>query len=80
MTGVLANGYSFESTQRELSNEYQHDRVSMLFRNLCVRVLWTKVISALKGLRFVFARNNNDNNNNDTTTATTTNNKSDDGD
>ena len=51
MTGTLANGYSFESTQRELSNEYQHDRVWMLFRNLCVRVLWTKVVSALKGLK-----------------------------
>ena len=27
ITETLANGYSFESTQRELSNEYQHDRV-----------------------------------------------------
>ena len=27
MTETLANGYSYESTQRELSNEYQHDRV-----------------------------------------------------
>ena len=27
MTETLANGYSSESTQRELSNEYQHDRV-----------------------------------------------------
>ena len=26
-TETLANGYSTESTQRELSNEYQHDRV-----------------------------------------------------
>ena len=24
---TLANGYSFDSTQQELSNEYQHDRV-----------------------------------------------------
>ena len=32
MTETLANGYSSESTQRELSNEYQHDRVSMVFR------------------------------------------------
>ena len=24
---TLSNGYSFESTQRELSNEYQNDRV-----------------------------------------------------
>ena len=33
MTETLAHGYSFESTQQELSNEYQHDRVSMVFKN-----------------------------------------------
>ena len=38
MTETLANGYSSESTQRELSNEYQHD------------VLWMKVALALEGL------------------------------
>ena len=27
MTETLAHGYSDESTQQELSNEYQHDRV-----------------------------------------------------
>ena len=27
MTETLAYGYSYESTQRELSNEYQDDRV-----------------------------------------------------
>ena len=27
MMETLAHGYSSESTQRELSNEYQHDRV-----------------------------------------------------
>ena len=27
MIETLAPGYSYESTQRELSNEYQHDRV-----------------------------------------------------
>ena len=37
MTETLANGYSFENTQQELSNEYQHDRVSMVFKNLCIR-------------------------------------------
>ena len=31
MTETMANGYSSESTQRELSNEYQHDRVFMDF-------------------------------------------------
>ena len=44
---TLANGYSSESTQQELSNEYQYDRV---FKNLCVLVLWMKVASALAGL------------------------------
>ena len=40
MTETLTNGYSSERTQRELSNEYQHDRVSMFFKNLCVLVLF----------------------------------------
>ena len=51
MTETLAYGYSSESSQRELSNEYQHDRVEMVFKHLCVLVLWTKVASALEGLR-----------------------------
>ena len=51
MTETLANGYSSESTQRELSNEYQHDRVWMVFKNLCICVLWSKVALALEGLK-----------------------------
>ena len=35
---------------KELSNEYQHDRVYMIFKYLCILVLWTKVASALEGL------------------------------
>ena len=50
MIETLANGYSSESTQQELSNEYQHDRVSMVFQESCILVLWTKVVSALEGL------------------------------
>ena len=50
MTKTRANGYSSESTQCELSNEYQHDRVYMVFKNLCILVFWTNVSSALKGL------------------------------
>ena len=38
---------SSESTQRELSNGYQHDRVSMVFKNFCVLVLCTNVASVL---------------------------------
>ena len=49
-TETLAYGYPSESTQRELSNEYQHDSVEMVFKNRCVLVLRTKVATALKGL------------------------------
>ena len=39
MTETLTHGYSSESTQRELSNEYKHERVQMVFkkslRNKC---------------------------------------------
>ena len=33
MAETLANGYSSESTQRELSNEFQHDMVKMVFKS-----------------------------------------------
>ena len=39
-----------ENTQRELSNEYQHDRVKMLFKRLYILVLRMKVTLALEGL------------------------------
>ena len=52
MIEPLANGYSSESTQRELSNEYQHDRVYVVFKNLCIFVFWTKVVIALEGLTY----------------------------
>ena len=48
MTEIMANGYSSESAQRRLSNEYQHDRVWMVLKTLCI-FLWT-VASAWKGL------------------------------
>ena len=51
MVENLAIGFSSESTQVELSNEYQYDRVRMVFKNLCVLVLWTKVALALEGLK-----------------------------
>ena len=50
MTETLANGYSSECTRRQLSNEYQDDRVSMVFQESCILVIWTKVASALEGL------------------------------
>ena len=46
-----ANGYSSESTQQELSKEYQHDRVKMIFKNLYFLVLRMKIASALERLR-----------------------------
>ena len=49
----MANGYSSESTRRELSTEYQYDRVKMIFRKFCSLVLWMKVASALEGLKHV---------------------------
>ena len=49
MTETLTRRYSFEITQYELSNEFQHDRLSMVIRNLCIRVLWMKVARALIG-------------------------------
>ena len=52
MTETLANRYSSESTQQELSNNYQHDWVWMVFKNLCILVLWTNVASVLEGLTF----------------------------
>ena len=53
MTETLAYGYSYESSQRELSNEYQHDRIQMVIKNLCILVLWVKVASALEALRVI---------------------------
>ena len=52
MFETLAHGYSSEShgTQRELSDEYQHHSVKMVFKNLCILVFWTKVASSLEGL------------------------------
>ena len=36
MSETMVNGYSSESTQPELSNEYQHYRVKMIFLFLFV--------------------------------------------
>ena len=41
MIETMAHGNSSESTQQELSNKYQHDRVEMVFKDLCILVLWT---------------------------------------
>ena len=40
-----------KSSQRRLSNEYQHDRALMVFKDLSIPVLRMKVASALEGLR-----------------------------
>ena len=50
MMETLANGYSSESTQQELFNEYQHGRVKMVFKKFRILVLLMKVVSALEGL------------------------------
>ena len=48
MTEILAHGYSSQSTQQELSDEYEYDRVKMIFKILCFFVHWTKVTPAAK--------------------------------
>ena len=50
MTETLPYGNSYESTQQELSNEYPHDRVRIVFKDLCALVLWMKVAPASEGL------------------------------
>ena len=49
MTKTMAHGYSSESTQGELSKEYQYNRVYMIFENVCVLELWTNVAPAFEG-------------------------------
>ena len=51
MTETVAHGYSSDSAQRELSNEYQHDWVWIAIKNLCILVIWMKVALELEGLR-----------------------------
>ena len=43
----------WECSQQELPNEYQYDRVWMIFKNLCILVLPMKVASALEGLKIL---------------------------
>ena len=50
MTETLAHGYSSVSAQRDLSYEYQHDRVKMVFENICVLMLLTNEDSVFEGL------------------------------
>ena len=51
LTETLAHGYSSEIIQRELSNEYQRDRVKMIFLFDCSFVYWMKVTSASEALK-----------------------------
>ena len=50
MAETLAHGYSSESTLRELSNECQHDRVYVVFKNLCLPELMMQLALGLDGL------------------------------
>ena len=45
-------GTHLKSTQPELSTEYQHDRVKMVFENLCNLLIRTKVALVLEGLNY----------------------------
>ena len=51
MTETLANRYSSERTQQELSNEYQQDRVWMDFKHLSDFIFCVEIAAALKGLK-----------------------------
>ena len=42
MTETLANGYSYDSSQQGLSNEYQHDMVKIIAKYFYDIVLRTK--------------------------------------
>ena len=44
---AMAHGYSSDSDQKDISNEYHYDRVYIVFNNF---VVWRKVASALEGL------------------------------
>ena len=55
MIGTLAHGYSSERTQRELSNEWQEDRVDVFQKSL-ILVLWTIVALALEGLTLIMQK------------------------
>ena len=57
MTETLAYWYSSDSTQWELSTEYKHDKVKMIFSNPCILVLWTKVAWAFKRLKVTRGNN-----------------------
>ena len=49
MTETMADGYSSESTQSELANEYQQEKVKIVLK------LWTKVAAALEGQKLVIS-------------------------
>ena len=50
MTETLANWYSSDRAQQELSNEYQQDRVWMDLKHLSDFISCVKIAAALKGL------------------------------
>ena len=51
MSETLSHRYASDRTQWELTNEYQHGRDWIVFKNICVVLLWVKVASALDGLK-----------------------------
>ena len=46
LSETLAHGYSSESSQWELSNEYQHDRAWMVFKNICVLMCFGRKLNS----------------------------------
>ena len=55
MVEFLANGYSSDSTQQDFPMNTNMTGFRWYSKYCCVRVRWTKVASALEGLRMIFA-------------------------
>ena len=53
ITETLGDRYSSDSTEEELSNEYQHGRVCMAFRQFSVLLSCIKEAAAFKGLNLI---------------------------
>ena len=51
MTETLTHRYSSKSTEWELSSKYQHDRVKMVLKKICVLMLSKEVASVIEGIK-----------------------------
>ena len=54
MAGTLSYWYSSDSEQKEISNEYQHDRVYIIVKKVCVVIPWTKSRLSIRMVKCAF--------------------------